>query len=191
MPHTLSSPGPSSLPATGAAPDVSADADPHALHPVHDPAHEKTSGRARTTPRTYTHMIECHDPATGERLGAVPALTRTVLTSWGRFAGDIGAGRLDARPGSVQKTVDYVDAVLVAFRPVVRPGCLVRGLTLYHFLRRAGADVGLNFGVARIDGRFTGHCWLVKNGRPFLEPDRPDLLYTETFHLPTVGGTRA
>lgn len=122
---------------------------------------------------------------------AVPALTRTVLTSWGRFAGDIGAGRLDARPGSVQKTVDYVDAVLVAFRPVVRPGCLVRGLTLYHFLRRAGADVGLNFGVARIDGRFTGHCWLVKNGRPFLEPDRPDLLYTETFHLPTVGGTRA
>jgi hypothetical protein len=95
------------------------------------------------------------------------------------------------RPGvrleAEQKTVDYVETVLIAFRPVVRPGCLVRGLTLYHFLRQAGVDVSLTFGVGRVGDGFTGHCWLVKDGRPFLEPDRPDLQYIETLRLPAVG----
>jgi Transglutaminase-like superfamily len=117
---------------------------------------------------------------------AVPALTRTKLTSWERFAGGRRTPRSRARPGAEQKMVDYVDAVLVAFRPVVRPGCLVRGLTLYHFLSKAGVDVSLSFGVGRVGSSFTGHCWLVKDGRPFLEPDRTDHLYTETFRLPMV-----
>jgi hypothetical protein len=118
---------------------------------------------------------------------AVPVLTRSKPASWERFAGG-GREALPAlRPGAEQKTVDHVDAVLTAFRPVVRPGCLVRGLTLYHFLRGVGVDVSLSFGVGRAGGSFTGHCWLVKDGRPFREPDRPDHVYTETFRLPMVG----
>jgi hypothetical protein len=117
----------------------------------------------------------------------VPHRTRTKLTSWERFAGARRTGRPGVGPDAEQKTSEYVDAVLVAFRPVVRPGCLVRGLTLYHFLREAGIDVSLSFGVGKVDGRFTGHCWLVKDGRPFLEPDQSELLYTETFRLPLVG----
>jgi hypothetical protein len=120
---------------------------------------------------------------------AVPALTLTRLTSWEHFAG--GGRRRRAEGGSevVNKTAAYFDAVLIAFRPVVRSGCLVRGLTLYHFLRKAGVDVSLRFGFVQVDGSFTGHCWLAKDGRPFLEPDRPDIAYTETFRLPMVGAS--
>jgi hypothetical protein len=117
----------------------------------------------------------------------VPLLTRSKLTSWERFAGGRRTARQVVAPEAERKTAEYVDAVLVAFRPVVRPGCLVRGLTLYHFLSRAGVDVSLSFGVGKVNGAFTGHCWLVKDGRPFLEPDQPNLVYTETFRLPLVG----
>ena len=117
---------------------------------------------------------------------AVPALTLTRLTSWERFAGGGRRSRTDGGSEFVEKTVAYYDAVLIAFRPVVRNGCLVRGLTLYHFLRKSGVDVSLRFGFVQVDDSFTGHCWLVKNGRPFLEPDRPDIAYTETFRLPML-----
>src|SRR3954447_169713 len=43
--------------------------------------------------------------------------------------------------------VQRLDALLVSGRPAVRTGCMIRGLTLYRFLRRAGADVSLHFGV--------------------------------------------
>jgi hypothetical protein len=117
---------------------------------------------------------------------AVPAMTRTKLTSWERFAGGGPAAEPGAGPEAEQKMVDCVDAVLVAFQPVVRPGCLVKGLTRYHFLRKAGVDVSLRFGVGQVGGSLMGHCWLVKDGRPFLEPGRPDHTYIETFRLPVV-----
>jgi hypothetical protein len=122
---------------------------------------------------------------------SVPVLTRARLTSWSRFAGGRRAARGVITPGLEQKTIDHVEAVLVAFRPVVRTGCLVRGLTLYHFLRRAGVDVSLSFGVGRVGDGFTGHCWLVKDGHPFLEQGRPDLNYVETLRLPVVEGAGA
>jgi hypothetical protein len=118
---------------------------------------------------------------------AVPAMTRAKLKSWERFAGGGSVARRPGAPRAEQKTVDYVNAVLIAFRPVVRPGCLVRGFTHYHFLRKAGVDVSLSFGVGKIGDSFTGHCWLVKDGGPFLEPDRPDHVYVETFRLPMTG----
>src|SRR5258706_4950809 len=88
---------------------------------------------------------------------ALPMLTRIKLTSWTRFAGGRHVERLGVRPEAEQKTIDYVEAVLIAFRPMVRPGCLVRGLTLYHFLRQAGVDVSLTFGVGRVGDSFTAH----------------------------------
>jgi hypothetical protein len=117
---------------------------------------------------------------------AVPTLTLSRLTSWERFAGGGRLTRTEGAPEVVKKTVAYFDAVLIAFRPVVRGGCLVRGLTLYHFLRNEGVDVTLRFGFVQVDDSFTGHCWLVKDGRPYLEPNRPDIAYTETFQLPVL-----
>jgi hypothetical protein len=68
----------------------------------------------------------------------------------------------------------------------VRTGCLTRGITLFWFLRRAGVDVELTFGVdpVALDGE--GHCWLTLDGEPFLEKVDPRARFTETYRLPLV-----
>ena len=72
-------------------------------------------------------------------------------------------------------------AILQAGRPLIRTGCMIRGVTLYYFLRRAGVDVALCFGIGRVpvgDG-FDGHCWLSYEGEPYLEARDPRPIYTE------------
>ncbi|MCC6180112.1 MAG: lasso peptide biosynthesis B2 protein [Chloroflexi bacterium] len=85
---------------------------------------------------------------------------------------------------NVQKIVEYVDLARAVGYPLVSRHCLTRGLTLYHFLRDAGLDVGLCFGVRTLGGTLAGHCWLMRDGEPFLESDDPRLYFTETFRLP-------
>ncbi len=85
---------------------------------------------------------------------------------------------------SAQRIVTYVDLVLALGRPIIRPSCITRGLTLYYFLRRAGTDVALCFGVANLQGKVTGHCWLVRNGEPFLEPQDPRAQFAEMYRFP-------
>jgi hypothetical protein len=51
--------------------------------------------------------------------------------------------------------------------------CLRRSLVRYHFLRRAGVPLVLNFG-ARFKGgapdrEITGHAWVTLNGTPYFE----------------------
>ena len=60
---------------------------------------------------------------------------------------------------------------------------LVRGLTLYRFLRRAGAEVSLRFGAGEMNGRFAAHCWIVYRGEPLAEPRDPRPLFTETWRI--------
>src|SRR5205085_2317369 len=82
-----------------------------------------------------------------------------------------------------------VDELLIAGRPAVRTGCMVRGLTLYRFLRRAGADVSLRFGVGTIRGDFAAHCWIVYGGEPLAESHDPRSLFTETWRIePSLPG---
>jgi hypothetical protein len=69
-------------------------------------------------------------------------------------------------------------------RPLVRSGCLVRGLTLYGLLRRAGVEVSLCFGIAPWKQGFTGHCWLTLEGRPFLEPEGAGLEFSPVLQFP-------
>lgn len=100
-----------------------------------------------------------------------------ALLEWGAAAA--------ARParGSPDAVAATVLEMLQAGRPLVRRGCLTRGITLYYFLRRAGVDVGLHFGMGRFsagDG-FDGHCWLVLDGEPYLEPRDPRQDYATTF----------
>ena len=111
----------------------------------------------------------------------VPVLLRLKLT---RLAGLLEPRRMpppdEARANAV---IAATERVLGSGRPLVRPGCLTRGLTLFYFLRRAGVDVALLFGVGEGDGKPAGHCWIVKGGEPFLESRDPRPHFTEVCRL--------
>lgn len=79
-----------------------------------------------------------------------------------------------------------VDRVLGRGAPLVRPGCLTRGLTHFYFLRRAGVDVRLSYGIGVVDGRPEGHCWLVRDGEPWLEREDPRTRFTVTHSVGRV-----
>lgn len=70
----------------------------------------------------------------------------------------------------IAETLELTDTALARGRPLIRTGCLTRGVTRYRMLRRAGAEIALCFGVGSIDGNVEAHCWLDEAGTPILEP---------------------
>jgi hypothetical protein len=87
----------------------------------------------------------------------------------------------------IQQIVRHVDTVLKMRSLFIRTGCLTRGLTLYYFLRRAGLDVNLHFGMGKVTDELAGHCWLVKDGEPFLEAKDPRPYFTAIYFFPIKG----
>ena len=83
----------------------------------------------------------------------------------------------------IEQIIEYVEMAIRAGRPLVRPGCLTRGVTRYYFFRRNGQDVSLCFGMGQVEEKFVGHCWLVKDGAPFLETRDPRPLYAEMYRI--------
>ena len=80
-----------------------------------------------------------------------------------------------------------VEIVQAVGHPLVRPRCLTRAVTLYYFLRRAGMDLDLCFGAARKEGQLVeaaGHCWLNREGEPFLEERDPRPSFLPIYWLP-------
>ena len=98
-----------------------------------------------------------------------------------------------ADPGQVVEVLGRrVNQVIRWGRPLVRPGCLTRGITGYYILRRAGLDVALCFGIGPVRGPgVTGHCWLVLDGEPVLETVDPRPAFTELVRLSSRGLTSA
>jgi hypothetical protein len=94
-------------------------------------------------------------------------------------------------PAAVDALVRRIHRLLLAGHPIIRSGCLTRGVTLYYFLRRAGAFVTLRFGMGEIDGAFSGHCWLEQDGEPLVEPQDPRPLFVEMFRIPSPPSTSA
>jgi hypothetical protein len=126
---------------------------------------------------------------------AVPLLLRLVkLTRLRDWLEPASPPQL-ADPMQVEALVRRIDALLAAGRPLVRSGCLTRGLTLYRFLRLAGADVSLHFGMGKMgktEEEIGGHCWLVFRGEPLAERRDPRPLYVETWRIapaPLLQGT--
>jgi hypothetical protein len=81
----------------------------------------------------------------------------------------------------VEQIAEYVEMAIREGHPLVRPGCLTRGVTRYYFFRRDGMDVSLCFGMGQVTEDFVGHCWLVKDGAPFMETRDPRPLYAEMY----------
>ena len=113
---------------------------------------------------------------------AVPFLLRRGPERMARLLEPSTPGQ-SVDPASAEALARRIDRWLRAGWPLVRRGCLTRGITQYRFLRKAGFDVSLRFGVGEINGRFEGHCWLVQDGRPFLEKRDPRPIYTEMWRI--------
>jgi len=68
---------------------------------------------------------------------------------------------------------DLADAAALFDRSSPLGLCLRRSMLRYHFLRRAGVPVVLNFGArfkaGQADREITGHAWVTLDGRPYFE----------------------
>jgi hypothetical protein len=117
---------------------------------------------------------------------AVPVLMRLDIRRLGRW---LEPHHVPAIPNTeeIQQIIDCFERARRVGAPVVRGGCLTRGVTLYYFLRRAGLAVSLCFGMGKRDQGFDGHCWLLEEGEPFLERQNPEPLF-KTFYCWPEGG---
>jgi hypothetical protein len=115
---------------------------------------------------------------------AIPLLMRLRLTTLERI--------LEPRrppeacpPGRAREVAFQVEAALGRGGRLVSTTCLTRALTRYYFLRRAGVPLTLCFGVGWPDGAPAAHCWLLREGEPFLEAQDPRPIFAETYRIPS------
>jgi hypothetical protein len=92
-----------------------------------------------------------------------------------------------ARLCDEEQIIQCVEWAITLGWPVIRPRCLTRGFTRYYFLRCIGIELSLCFGAARRNGELIpapGHCWLLKDGVPYLEPVEPNVNFVPIYWLP-------
>jgi hypothetical protein len=93
--------------------------------------------------------------------------------SFARLAAWLGRDPAKPLAGPVDDAAlaSWVDRILRSLGGPWRYTCLRRSAVLYHLLRRAGRPVELWLGVRRDSaGALAAHAWLVRDGRPYLEP---------------------
>lgn len=120
-----------------------------------------------------------------------PLLLRAVKLE--RLGAWLEPARTAAKPaGTPDAVVRRVDRLIKLGWPLVRRGCLVRGMTLYRFLREAGFEASLCFGMGQPEGEpgLTGHCWIELDREPLAEKRDPRPIYTETFRIATRTGRK-
>ena len=113
---------------------------------------------------------------------AVPALSRLSLSRLGTLL-EPREKPTTADPRRVNRVIRLVERAVALGRRPGRVNCRARGLALYYFLRREGVDVCLCYGLGKRDGEFVGHCWLEKNGAPYLETHDPQMQYTPFYRI--------
>jgi hypothetical protein len=122
---------------------------------------------------------------------AVPVLMRLPLA---RLAKLVEPRYVPAQPDptTISALVARIDQIIRKGSPFIRNTCLTRGITRYWFLRRAGVDLRLVFGLGQPTGPdFSGHCWLVRDGKPFLENGDPAEVFTELYSIPAARSAHA
>jgi Transglutaminase-like superfamily len=110
----------------------------------------------------------------------VPLLMRLPLPRVAALV--VRSPRSSAPPADIERLAALVALAPRVAHPLVRTGCLTRGVTLFWLLRRRGYDVELRFGVD--PGAADGHCWLALGGEPFLERVDPRPRFAELYRLP-------
>ncbi len=113
-----------------------------------------------------------------------------------RICVDLAFRRVEAlfpppRPGRRRVSVERAAIALSLTERLLRSRlfpfrrtCLRRSLLLAHLLRRSGIEVEIALGVDPGGGKFRGHSWLCRGGRPFLETDEEWRRHTAMFYLP-------
>ena len=91
----------------------------------------------------------------------LPTLLK-VLKPWNRVA-PVGREQVD-------KIVRFTNFI-VGKGFAGKRACLKRSLLLYHFLKRAGVNVEMNFGI-RKEKELIGHSWLTYQGRLYLDDEK-------------------
>ena len=90
---------------------------------------------------------------------------------------------------SRERIVEIVERRLRAPRNMRRRACLRRGLLLFHFLRLAGCDAVLQFGVfppGVNPNRMHGHCWVTVAGEGVADPPGEGLAVVMTHGAETA-----
>ena len=78
------------------------------------------------------------------------------------------------------------DAVAYLDRSTALGICLHRSLLRYHFLRRAGVPVVIQFGVRRKTEGIGGHAWLTLDGQPYHESAADYAPFVVVYHFPAT-----
>lgn len=112
-----------------------------------------------------------------------PGLLRLSLPRLFRLLESKSTRKAPAR-AQEERIVRYTDALLANRGPLPHRSCLRRAITLYYFLSREGAQLEVCFGVAPSNGNLGGHCWLVRDGEPFLESGDPLATFTPMYTFP-------
>lgn len=121
---------------------------------------------------------------------SVPLLMRLPLARVAALLERLPIARRRA-PARVARARDVVDALLGRVPLLARQPCQVRAITLYCVARRAGEPVELVFGAGWLGSRFVAHCWLTRDGAPFLEPRDPRPVYAELYRIPRLDTMRS
>ena len=94
-------------------------------------------------------------------------------------AGNGKGTRVDATEAELARAVDLLLATdFLMFKPI----CWKRAAVLHRYLTRSGIPTRIIFGVRNeTDGKFAGHAWLEREGRPILETTPPEYVVTYSF----------
>ncbi len=117
-----------------------------------------------------------------------PLLQRVLsLPALVRFYG--GRPRRAVPSPDAARLAQLIRRLLQLNRAMFRPNCVKQSLLLLHFLRRAGRDASIFFGVSKTgENGLHGHAWVSLEGRPVAEAADPLQRFTVTYAFPEMPG---
>ena len=83
-----------------------------------------------------------------------------------------------------ERLAEVVETAQLLAHPIVRRGCLTRGLSLFWLLDADRAELRLCFGIGGPGDDYYGHCWLERGGEPYLEKIDPRERFPQQLSLP-------